>query len=237
VSVVIGGLLAQSRRETREVVRAWPAFRFPRASGADCRIREDSMYTNHARTVILLGILLPLVIVTPSYSQGFVSPLIGYDFGGNAGCPQISGCENKRTNVGVAFGIMGRILGFEEELADAKNFFGSVPTQSSSVITLMSNIMIVPAIGPVHPYLLGGLGLMKTHVEFTRTDLLSTTNNGLAWDFGGGISVLFARHIGVRGDIRHFHSTKAFAIPLIGTTPTSEKLTFGRASAALMLAF
>ena len=194
------------------------------------------MYTNHARTVIFLGILIVFGIAAPSYSQGYVSPLIGYDFGGDAGCPQISGCQDKRTNVGVALGSMGRILGFEEEFADAKNFFGSVPTQSSSVITLMSNIMIVPAIGPVHPYLLGGLGLMKTHVEFTRTDLVSTTNNGLAWDLGGGITVLFG-HIGVRGDIRHFHSTKAFSIPFVATSPTSEKLTFGRASAALVLAF
>ena len=194
------------------------------------------MYTNHARTVIFLGILILFGIAAPSYSQGYVSPLIGYDFGGDAGCPQISGCQDKRTNVGVALGSMGRILGFEEEFADAKNFFGSVPTQSSSVITLMSNIMIVPAIGPVHPYLLGGLGLMKTHVEFTRTDLVSTTNNGLAWDLGGGITVLFG-HIGVRGDIRHFHSTKAFSIPFVATSPTSEKLTFGRASAALVLTF
>jgi hypothetical protein len=195
------------------------------------------MHTNHARTVIFIGALLLLGLATPSRAQGFVSPLIGYDFGGDAGCPQISNCQDKRTNLGVAFGSMGRILGFEEEFADAKNFFGSVPTQSSSVITLMSNIMIVPAIGPVHPYVLGGLGLMKTHVDFNRTDLLSTNNNGLAWDIGGGVTVLFMRHIGVRGDIRHFHSTKAFTIPFVATTPTSEKLTFGRASAALVLAF
>src|SRR5258705_7891559 len=103
---------------------------------------------------------------------------------------------------------MGKVLGFEEELADAKNFFGSVGTQSSSVITLMSNIMIVPAIGPVHPYLLGGLGLMKTHVDFTRADVLSTTNNSLAWDLGGGVTVLFGGHFGVRGDIRHLQSPK-----------------------------
>lgn len=194
------------------------------------------MHTNHARLVILVALFLVATSV-PSRAQGFISPLIGYDFGGNSGCPQISGCEDKRTNVGVAFGTMGRILGFEEEFADAKNFFGSVGTQSSSVITLMSNIMIVPAIGPVHPYLLGGLGLMKAHVDFTRTDLLSTTNNSLAWDFGGGVTVLFGQHLGVRGDIRHFHSTKEFTIPFIGLTPTPEKLNFGRASAALVLAF
>ena len=195
------------------------------------------MHTNHARTVILIAFFV-IAAAAPSRAQGFISPLIGYDFGGNSGCPEISNCEDKRTNLGVAIGTMGAILGFEEEFADAKNFFGSVGTQSSSVITLMSNIMIVPAIGPVHPYVLGGLGLMKAHVDFTRTDLLSTTNNSLAWDLGGGVTVLFGGHLGVRGDIRHFHSTKSFTIPFVETTtPTEEKVSFGRASAALVLAF
>jgi opacity protein-like surface antigen len=195
------------------------------------------MHSNHARTVVFIAFLLLLAAAAPSRAQGFVSPLIGYDFGGNSGCPQISNCQDKRTNLGVALGTMGRILGFEEEFADARNFFGSVGAQKSSVITLMSNVMIVPAISRVHPYLLGGLGLMKTHVDFTRTDVLTTTNNQLAWDIGGGVTVLFARRVGIRGDIRHFHSTKSFTIPFVGTTPTDEKLTFGRASAALVLAF
>jgi opacity protein-like surface antigen len=199
--------------------------------------REDLMHTNHARAIIFSCTLLVLTTAAPSHAQGFISPLIGYDFGGNSGCPEITNCEDKRTNIGVALGSMGTILGFEEEFADAKNFFGSVGTQSSSVITIMSNIMIVPAIGPVHPYLLAGLGLMKTHVEFTRSDVLSATNNGLAWDVGGGVTVLFTPHFGVRGDIRHFHSAKSFTIPFVGITPTDEKLSFGRASAALVLAF
>ena len=195
------------------------------------------MHSNHARTVVFVCLLLLLAAATPSRAQGFISPLIGYDFGGNSGCPEISNCEDKRTNVGVAFGTMGRILGFEEEIADAKNFFGSVGSQSSSVITVMSNIMVVPALGPVHPYLLVGLGLMKTHVEFTRSDVLSLSNNSLAWDAGGGAMILFSPHVGVRGDIRHFHSAKAFTIPFVGTTPTDENLTFGRISGALVLAF
>lgn len=195
------------------------------------------MHSNNARTVLFICLLMLLAAAAPSRAQGFISPLIGYDFGGNSGCPQISNCEDKRTNVGVAFGAMGKILGFEEEFADAKNFFGSVGDQSSSVITLMSNLMIVPAIGPVHPYVLGGLGLMKTHVEFTRADVLSTDNNSLGWDIGGGVTVLFSPHVGIRGDIRHFHSAKSITIPFVGTTPTDENITFGRASAALVLAF
>lgn len=193
------------------------------------------MHWNRARTVILIGLFL-FAAAAPSRGQGFISPLIGYDFGGNSGCPEISNCEDKRTNLGVAFGAMGPILGFEEEFADARNFFGGVGDQSSSVITLMSNVMLVPALGPVHPYVLAGLGLMKTHVEFTRTDLLSISNNSLAWDAGGGVTVLFGGHVGIRGDIRHFHSTETFTLPFVGA-PTDEKVNFGRASAALVLAF
>ena len=194
------------------------------------------MHTSHARTVIFFTILLLLSAAVPSRAQGFISPLIGYDFGGNSGCPQISGCEDKRTNIGVAFGSMGRILGGELEIADAKNFFGQVGDASSSVITVMANTMVVPALGPVHPYVLFGLGLMKARAEFTRTDVLSTSNNSLAWDTGAGLTVLVTPRFGVRGDIRHFRSTKAFTLPFVGAT-LNEKISFGRASAALVFAF
>lgn len=186
--------------------------------------------------VLLMSALLTMAAAVPARAQGYISPLIGYDFGGNAGCPEISNCEDKRTNIGVAIGKMGAIGGGELEFADAKNFFGDVGDQSSSVITLMGNFMIVPALGPVHPYLLAGLGLMKTHVELTTSDVLSTTNNSLAWDIGGGVTILFARHLGVRGDLRHFHSTKSFPIPFIANSD-DQKLNFGRISGALVFAF
>lgn len=194
------------------------------------------MHTVHARAVTFFTVVLLAASAAPSRAQGFISPLIGYDFGGNSGCPQINGCEDKRTNFGVAFGSMGRILGGELEIADAKNFFGTVGDASSSVITVMANTMVVPAIGPVHPYVLFGLGVMKAHAEFTRTDVLSTSNNSLAWDTGGGLTVMVSPHVGVRGDIRHFHSTKTFSIPFVNAT-LNEKISYGRASAALVFTF
>jgi opacity protein-like surface antigen len=195
------------------------------------------MRINRVRMSVILTIVL-LFGASAAYAQGFVSPLLGYDFGGDSGCAEATSCEDKRLNFGVAFGSMGHILGFEEEIADARNFFGEAGDQKSSVVTAMSNLMIVPAIGRVHPYVLIGLGLMKTHVEFTRADLANTDHAGVAWDIGGGVTVLFARHIGVRGDIRHMHSAKAFSFPFVGTTPSTEQqLTFGRAAAALVFAF
>jgi opacity protein-like surface antigen len=186
--------------------------------------------------VPLLAFVL-LAVSTPARAQGFISPLIGYGFGGDSGCPQLRNCEDKHLNIGVALGVLGPILGFEAEIADARNFFGEVPGQSSSVVTVMGNLMIAPRLGPIHPYVVGGLGLMKTHVDFSTSTLLETTDNSLAWDLGGGAIVLFSPHFGVRGDIRHFHSMKRSTVPLLDTIFTDARLNFGRASASVVLAF
>ena len=66
-------------------------------------------------------------------------------------------CEDKRLNAGVTLGAMGNVFGFEEEFAYAKDFFGSAPGLSSSVLTVMSNVMLIPNVGPVRPYALAGL--------------------------------------------------------------------------------
>src|SRR6202035_4247758 len=92
----------------------------------------------------ILAMALTLGLANEARAQGFISPFIGYDFGGDATCPQITNCQDNKLNYGVALGSMGSILGFEEELAYAKDFFGNAPGLSSSVLTLMSNIMVVP---------------------------------------------------------------------------------------------
>jgi hypothetical protein len=197
------------------------------------------MHISHCRRFLAVPLFafVLLAISTPARAQGFVSPLIGYDFGGDSGCPQLRNCEDKHLNIGVALGVLGPILGFEAEIADARNFFGEVPGQSSSVVTVMGNLMIVPRLGPIHPYVVGGLGLMKTHVDFSTSTLLETTDNSLAWDLGGGAIVLFSPHFGVRGDIRHFHSMQRSTVPLLDTIFTDARLNFGRASASVVLAF
>ncbi len=167
-------------------------------------------------------------------AEGFISPLIGYDFSGDSGCPSINDCHDKKVNYGVAFGGMGTVLGVEEELAYAKDFFGDAPGLTSSVFTAMTNLMIAPKIGPVRPYVLGGLGLMKSKVDFTSSSLFSSSNNNLGWDLGGGVMIMFD-HVGVRGDIRYLHSFQD--LEALGFTLGNSKLDFARASAALVLAF
>jgi len=196
--------------------------------------------TNHTSTGrrLLLGTLAIGIILgtaTPARAEGFISPLIGFDFGGDSGCPNLNNCQDKKINVSVSFGVMGNVFGFEEEVAYAPNFFGDAPGLSTSVLTLMSNVMLVPNLGPVRPYVLAGIGLIKTHVELTPTSVLTTDNNNLGWDVGGGLILLVGDHVGVRGDLRYFHSFQDLTV--LGITLGDSKINYGRASVGVILKF
>ena len=95
--------------------------------------------------------------------------------------------------------------------------------------------MIGPKIGPVQPYFLAGLGLMKSRVELTPESLFTTTNNHFAWDVGGGVIGFFGEHVGIRGDVRYFHAFQDLRV--LGLTLDDMKLNFGRGSAALVFKF
>ena len=77
----------------------------------------------HSLTALFAALFL-FAGTRPARAQGFISPFIGYNFGGDAGCPEITNCQDKRTDYGVSIGALGSIVGFEEELGYTKNFFG-----------------------------------------------------------------------------------------------------------------
>lgn len=198
---------------------------------------EQTNYTPTGRRLRLgvLAIGIAIGTATPARPQGFISPLIGFDFGGDAQCPNLTGCQDKKVNASVSFGAMGNVLGFEEEIAYAPDFFGSAAGLSSSVLTLMSNVMLVPKIGPVRPYVEGGIGLIKTHVDLTTTSVFTTSNNGLGWDVGGGVIGFIGPHVGLRGDLRYVHAFQDLTV--LGFTLSNAKLNYGRASVGVVLKF
>ena len=188
------------------------------------------------RLAIGIGVIM-ISTASQSRAQGFISPLIGYDFGSDAMSTlnTVNSCQDKKVNVAVGFGAMGNIFGFEEEVAYAPDFFGTASGLTSSVLTLMSNPMLAPRIGPVRPYVLAGIGLIKTHVDLTTTSLFTTDNNSLGWDVGGGVMISVSDHLGVRGDLRYFRTFKDLTVQ--GFTLSSTTLNYGRASAGLVLKF
>jgi len=210
----------------------------PNVSSRESRFTDKLKKTLSKTPNILIVLVSTIAIIgaaAPARADGFFSPYIGYNFGGDSGCPHLTGCEDKRLNVGAALGALGSAFGFEEDFGYAKDFFGTAPGLDSSVLTVMSNLMIAPKIGPAQPYVLGGVGLIKTHVSFTLPSVASTDNNNAGWDIGGGLIAYFGDHVGVRGDIRYFHAFQDLKI--LGFTLSDTKLDFGRASAGIVLKF
>ena len=187
--------------------------------------------------VALATLLFSAALPSRASAAGFISPFLGYNFGGDAGCPEITDCENKNLNWGVGLGALGQIVGFELEFGYANKFFGESTSYSSDVLTLMGNLMLAPRLGIVQPYGLVGAGLIKWNADLSLPNLVDTSNSDFGYDVGGGVMVFFGTqsHVGVRGDVRYFHSFQARQ--LIGLKPGEDKLDFGRFSGAVVFRF
>jgi len=189
-------------------------------------------------TSVLVSAILTIGVLAltsaPASAQGFISPFIGFNYGGDSGCPTATNCEDKHSNFGVSGGKLGAIGGGEFEFGYAKNFFGDAPGVDTSVLTLMGNVIVGPKFGFIRPFVLGGVGLIKSHVELTTGSLLDSSNN-FGWDIGGGVMIMFGDHVGVRGDVRRFQSFQNQTI--LGFSLADEKLSFNRATAGLVLGF
>ena len=197
------------------------------------------MIRSKVRQVVAAGALTALFVfglADHASAQAYISPFLGYNFGGDSGCPEVSNCEDKRRNLGVAFGSIGSVFGSELEFSYIDNFFGDTPGTSSSVLTFMGNVMFAPKFGVVQPYGVVGLGLIKTHAEITVGSLLESDNNNFGWDIGGGAIVYFGDHFGVRGDLRYYHAFEDLEI-LNLTVFDGEKLDFGRLSGGVVFKF
>jgi opacity protein-like surface antigen len=181
-----------------------------------------------------LAALLVALVSAPARAQGFISPFAGFTFGGDqaANCVSLTNCEEKRLNWGVGLGTTHGIVGFEEEIAYAKDFFGKTPGGENSVLTVMSNLLIVVPAGPIQPYGLIGLGLIRPHMKFDASSL-SFDNNALGYDIGGGLNIFLTHGLGLRGDVRHLHTLQDVTLGVF----SGEKLHFWRGSAGLTFRF
>lgn len=184
---------------------------------------------------VVLGILFVAAAAAPARADAFFTPFYGFSFGGdsNSNCATATSCEDKRRNYGVSMGKMGTVFGVEEDISIAKDFFGKVPNVDNSVFTLMSNLLIGVGKGPVQPYVLVGVGLIRPHTSSNLTNF-DFKNNSLGWDIGAGVNGYFSKHVGVRGDIRRFHTLQDVDIPVLGNIANqifvTQKLDFWRAS-------
>ena len=166
-------------------------------------------------------------------ADGFITPFAGFNFAGDsANCVSLSNCNEKRLNWGVSLGVTRGIFGFEEDIGYAPSFFGTTASGDNAVLTAMSNLLVVVPAGPLQPYALVGIGLIRPRITLDLAGLTSKSN-ALGYDVGGGLNIFVAPHVGLRGDVRHLQTLEDVTLQLF----SGEKLDFWRASAGLTLRF
>ena len=202
------------------------------------QLRDAIVHKTACRWFLVGALAAGVVAITAdtAHAQGFISPSYGYTFGGDSGCPTATDCDEKNWNWGIAFGALGSIVGFEAELTYEDDFRGERLEQSSSVTTAMGNFMIAPKISFVQPYGLVGIGLIKTDVE-DRITGASEAENQIGWTIGGGLIFFVNRHVGLKGDYRHYHAFDALAILGFDLARDQNKLDFGRAAFGAVFKF
>lgn len=180
-----------------------------------------------------IAIALLTLASTPARAEGFISPFIGFNFGGDsANCASLRNCQDKRTNFGLSIGTRHGIFGLEEDLGYAPDFFGKAPGADNAVLTLMSNMLVVIPAGPIQPYGLVGLGLIRPHMKFD-TASLAFQQNALGYDIGGGVNIFLLHGVGIRGDVRHLKTLSDITLGVF----SSDKLEFWRGSVGVTFKF
>lgn len=152
--------------------------------------------------------LLVLSLATPARADVTLTPFIGGLFGGNLG-------SIKKAAYGVSLAAMGAgVLGAEFDFSWSPNFVDATAFHNAvTEANLTGNLIVGIPIGGTHgasfrPYLVGGGGLLRATEK--QSDLVNRIQaRDFAWDMGGGAMATFNKHIGVRGDIRYFHSNSA----------------------------
>jgi opacity protein-like surface antigen len=176
---------------------------------------------------------IALVWAPPAHADGFVTPYIGFNFGGDsANCPSFSNCQEKRTNFGVTVGSTRGIFGIEADFGYAPHFFGESSGQSNSVFHFMTDFMVLVPAGPIQPYAFIGLGLIRPHATFDLASL-SLSENAFGYDLGGGLNLYFSRKVGLHGELRRLRTFKDVTLGVF----SANQLEFWRASAGLTFRF
>jgi opacity protein-like surface antigen len=193
--------------------------------------------TSTSTRLTFASLLLVLLLAPNAVAQGFISPFIGTSFSKPVleACSVTAGCEDGQRTWGVALGGFGGVFGAEFDLGYTKAFFGETSDDiSTGLLSMMGNLLIGPRIGPVQPYGLAGVGVLRLNVDSLRR-LTESGENTLAWDIGGGVIAMFGQHVGVRGDIRHTRGLQDLEV--VAFTVDGSDIKFNRATAALMLKF
>jgi len=144
------------------------------------------------------------------------TPFIGSTFGGSAniggGIPTSKSEFERKLNWGASLSG-GSVVGFELDFSYSPNFFGVTDSSSGvdflgdgNVTTLTGNLRLAVPSGPIRPYAVGGVGLIRSKVDDPTQFFSKPSASDFGMDIGAGIDGFFSPAVGVRGDFRYFRS-------------------------------
>ncbi|MFN8059080.1 MAG: outer membrane beta-barrel protein [Vicinamibacterales bacterium] len=178
-----------------------------------------------------------VVLGSPSLARadGFVSPFLGVNFGGDAGQPLRQAIDEKtKVTFGLQAGQMGGgVFGFELDIGYTPHFYGTGPAFDNNVLTIIPGVVLgVPLGGQtgfgVRPYVTAGAGLVRRQISLGQ--LFDLSQNDLAYSLGGGVMAFVSDHFGVRGDVRYIRNFRVDEFGISGIDFEKGTFNFGRAS-------
>jgi len=181
------------------------------------------------KSLILASTAAVVLTPMPARADGFVTPWVGSAFGSNI--------NNGQATIGVSAGGMGAgIIGGEADFGWSPSFFGNKSDfGNNTVMNLMGNLIIGVPIGGTHgagvrPYVVGGVGLLRTQIDGGTLARVSSSENMFGWDAGGGVMGFFSDHVGLRGDVRYLRGMSDFTTNVSSIDINGDKLHFWRAT-------
>jgi hypothetical protein len=206
------------------------------------------------KCLVTAAVALAASTVAPRFASAdwVLTPFAGWNFGGSADVSGNGGLSAKnrfahKANFGVSAAYMGKgIVGGEVDFGYSPNFYENTTAtgfqfaNSNNVTTLTGNVIVgVPAGGhgaSVRPYVVGGVGLLRSHVGDAAGLFDVSSKNDFGFDLGGGLMGFISQNVGLRGDVRYFRSFKG-APPDSATGLALGNFQFWRASAGVTLKF
>jgi opacity protein-like surface antigen len=185
----------------------------------------------------LLGSALLLVAPAAASAQGYLTAFVGGNFGGSSGV-SLDQSINDTSNLdfGARLGAGGGIFGGEIDVGYTPDFYGKGTIfDSSSVLTVMGNVVLGIPAGPVRPYMAAGIGLIRRTVTYVPGEGQgSVTDSRAAYSIGGGVNFFVSQHVGIDADFRYFRNFSAGNALL---DLSNEKFNFGRGSVGITFRF
>jgi hypothetical protein len=184
-------------------------------------------------------VMVPLLVLAGASSasaQLFINPFIGTTLT----TPSPS-ADSSRMGYGVAFGTLGKIVGFDTEIAYYPEIQNSTTELKTKSLSFMADTLIGPTIKMVKVYGAIGAGNLNLNVSNLSSVVVpnaeSISNNYFTFNAGVGVAGYFSSHFGAKGDVRWFKSYGFKIEDFEGAAIDFDKFDFWRATIGALIKF